>query len=115
MNTVSPLHEAVLQSQKRLPEYNQAYSDGFELEEAPRPWARAFVLTNFFRSEHVRVTGFERVERYEDLELGDLASYSMGRYTTPATRSSSSVRRPSWTRAHLAMMVKARSRGGRTW
>jgi autotransporter-associated beta strand protein len=83
MNTVSPLHEAVLQSQKRLPEYNQAYSDGFELEEAPRPWARAFVLTNFFRSEHVRVTGFERVERYEDLELGDLASYSMGRYTDP--------------------------------
>ncbi len=83
MNTVSPLHEAVLQSQKRLPEYNQAYSDGFELEEAPRPWARAFVLTNFFRSEHVQVTGFERVERYEDLELVDLASYSMGRYTDP--------------------------------
>ena len=83
MNTVSPLHEAVLQSQKRLPEYNRAYSDGFELEEAPRPWARAFVLTNFFRSEHVQVSGFERVERYEDLELGDLAAYSMGRYTDP--------------------------------
>jgi len=83
MNTVSPLHEAVLQSQRRLPEYNQAYSDGFELKEGKRPWPRAFVLTNYFRSEHVQVTGFERVERYEDLELGDLASYSMGRYTDP--------------------------------
>jgi autotransporter-associated beta strand protein len=83
MNTVSPLHEAVLQSQRRLPAYNQVYSDGFELEEGKRPWARAFVLTNFFRSEHLEVTGFERIERYEDLELGDLAAYSMGRYTDP--------------------------------
>jgi autotransporter-associated beta strand protein len=41
------------------------------------------VLTNYFRSEHLQVTGFERVERYEDLELGDLAAYSMGRYTDP--------------------------------
>jgi autotransporter-associated beta strand protein len=31
----------------------------------------------------LQVTGFERVERYEDLELGDLAAYSMGRYTDP--------------------------------
>jgi autotransporter-associated beta strand protein len=83
MNTVSPLHEAVLQSQRRLPEYNQVYSDGFELKERQRPWPRAFVLTNYFRSEHSQVTGFERVERYEDLELGDLAAYSMGRYTDP--------------------------------
>ncbi len=83
MNAVSPLHESVLRSQRRLPEYNQVYPDGFELEEGRRPWSRAFVLTNFFRSEHLQVTGFERVERYEDLELGDLAAYSMGRYTDP--------------------------------
>ena len=83
MNTVSPLHEAVLQSQRRLPAYNRTYSDGFELEEGRRPWARAFVLTNYFRSEHLQVTGFDRVERYQDLELGDLVAYSMGRYTDP--------------------------------
>lgn len=83
-NTVSPLHEAVLQSQRRLPEYNQVYADGFELKERPRPWARAFVLTNYFRSDQAQVTGFERVERYEDLRLGDLAAYSMGRYTNPS-------------------------------
>lgn len=61
LNTVSPLHQAVLQSQRRLPEYNQVYPDGFELKEGQRPWPRAFVLTNYFRSDHSKVTGFERV------------------------------------------------------
>jgi len=86
-NTVSPLHEAVLQSQRRLPQYNQVYPDGFELKEGQRPWPRAFVLTNYFRSDHLNVTGFERVERYQDLRLGDLAAYSMGRYTDPSDTS----------------------------
>ncbi len=76
-NTVSPLHEAVLQSQRRLPQYNQVYPDGFELKEGQRPWPRAVVLTNYFRSDHLNVTGFERVERYQDLRLGDLAAYSV--------------------------------------
>jgi len=87
VNTVSPLHEAVLQSQRRLSEYNKVYSDGFELKEGKRPWPRAFVLTNFFRSDHMDVTGFDRVERYQDLELGDVAAYSMGRYTDPSDTS----------------------------
>ena len=87
VNTVSPLHEAVLQSQRRLPEYNQVYPDGFELKEGQRPWPRAFVLTNYFRSGHSKVTGFERIERYEDLRLGDVAAYSMGRYTDPSKTS----------------------------
>jgi autotransporter-associated beta strand protein len=87
INTVSPLHEAVLQSQRRLPEYNEVYPDGFELKEGERPWPRAFVLTNYFRSAHLQVTGFERVERYQDLELGDLVAYSMGRYTDPSDTS----------------------------
>ena len=83
-NTVSPLHEAVLQSQRELPEYNRTYGDGFELKEGQRPWPRAFVLTNYFRSNYLQATGFERVERYQDLRLGDLAAYSMGRYTNPS-------------------------------
>lgn len=87
LNTVSPLHEAVLQSQRRLPDYNQVYPDGFELKEGQRPWSRAFVLTNYFRSDQPKATGFERVERYEDLRLGDLVAYSMGRYTDPSDTS----------------------------
>lgn len=87
VNTVSPLHEAVLQSQRRLSEYNRVYEDGFELKEGQRPWPRAFVLTNYFRSDHLQWTGFERVERYQDLQLGDLAAYSMGRYTEPSDAS----------------------------
>ena len=87
INTVSPLHEAVLQSQRRWPDYNRVYPDGFELEEGQRAWPRAFVLTNYLRSDHVNITGFERVERYQDLRLGDLAAYSMGRYTDPSDTS----------------------------
>lgn len=83
VNAVSPLHEAVLRSQRRLLEYNQTYRDGFELHEAERPWTRAFVLTNFFRSDHVEGSGFERVERYEDLELGDLAVPIIDASSTP--------------------------------
>jgi autotransporter-associated beta strand protein len=87
INTVSPLHEAVLRAQRRLPKYNRTYRDGFELNESERTWARAFVLTNFFRSRHSVTVGFERVRHYEDLELGDLAAYSMGRYTDPSDAS----------------------------
>jgi autotransporter-associated beta strand protein len=84
VNTVSPLHEAVLQSQRRLAEYNQTYSDGFELKERERAWPRAFVLANYFRADHAKATGFQRIQHYEQLEFGDLAAYAMGRYTDPA-------------------------------
>jgi autotransporter-associated beta strand protein len=84
LNTVSPLHQAVLDSQRRLPEYNQAYEDGFELDEAGRTWPRAFVLTNYFRSEHAKRTGFDPVQRYDLVEVGDVAAYAMGRYTDPS-------------------------------
>ena len=84
VNTVSPLHHAVLQSQKRRPEYNRSYEDGFTLRESERAWARAFVLTNFFRSDFASSTGFERLLNHESVRNGDLVAYSLGRYIDPA-------------------------------
>ena len=87
VNTVSPLHEAVLQSQGRLPAYNQVYSDGFALEEGQRPWSRAFVLTNFFRAEYAKSSGLAPVLRFEALRSGDIGAYAMGRYVDPSDAS----------------------------
>ena len=50
LNTVSPLHEAVLQAQRRQGEYNRAYSEAFTLRESLRPWSRAFVVAQYLRS-----------------------------------------------------------------
>ena len=87
VNTVSPLHEAVLQSQRRLPAYNQVYSDGFALKEGERPWSRAFVLTNFFRAEYAKSTGLAPVLGFEELRSGDIGAYAMGRYVDPSDAS----------------------------
>ena len=87
VNTVSPLHEAVLQSQRSLAEYNEVYPDGFSLEEGPRPWARAFVLANYLRADYAKSTGFEPVLNAEGLQPGDIAAYEMGRYTNPSDAS----------------------------
>jgi hypothetical protein len=84
LNTVSPLHEAVLQSQRRWDEHNRAYSEGFALRESWRPWSRAFVVTQYLRSDHAEVTGFEPVENFEDLRPGDIGAYAMGRYAKPS-------------------------------
>lgn len=83
LNTVSPLHEAVLQSQRRWEENNRAYSEGFALRESRRPWARAFVVTQYLRGEHAEMTGFEPVKNFEDLQPGDIGAYAMGRYAKP--------------------------------
>lgn len=87
VNAVSPLHHAVLQSQRNLPAYNQTYEDGFQLNESTRPWPRAFVLTNYFRSEYASSTGFERLGSHETIRAGDLAAYSLGRYVDPGDSS----------------------------
>lgn len=84
LNTVSPLHEAVLQSQRKLPEYNRAYSEDFALRESRRPWARAFVVTQYLRDDHAEATGFEPVTDFERLQPGDIGAYAMGRYTKPS-------------------------------
>jgi autotransporter-associated beta strand protein len=87
INTVSPLHQAVLQSQRRLPEYNRAYPNGFILEEARRPWARAFVLANYFRTPYAMATGMAPVPDFEELRAGDIVAYAMGRYANPSDQS----------------------------
>lgn len=84
LNTVSPLHEAVLQSQRRLSEHNHAYSEDFTLRERLRPWPRAFVVTQYLRSDYAEATGFEKVANFEDLQPGDIGAYAMGRYAKPA-------------------------------
>ena len=83
LNTVSPLHAAVLHSQRHLPEHNQAYSEDFVLRERRRPWARAFVVTHYLRAGHVETTGFKPVEDFAKLQPGDIVAYAMGRYTKP--------------------------------
>jgi hypothetical protein len=87
LNTVSPLHEAVLQSQRRLKEHNQVYSEDFALRESRRPWPRAFVVTQYLRSEHAKATGFEPVTNFESLQAGDIGAYAMGRYAKPSDES----------------------------
>jgi hypothetical protein len=87
LNTVSPLHEAVLQSQRQRPEYNHAYSEDFVLRESRRPWARAFVVTHHLRSDHAKATGFEPIPNFEDLQSGDIGAYAMGRYAKPSDES----------------------------
>lgn len=87
VNTVSPLHEAVLQSQRRLPLYNQAYPNGFALEEGRRPWSRAFVLANYFRADYAKSTGAAPVLDFEALRAGDIGAYAMGRYADPSDAS----------------------------
>ncbi len=87
LNTVSPLHEAVLQSQRRWDAHNRAYSDDFVLRESRRPWSRAFVVTHYLRSDHAKATGFEPVPNFEDLRPGDIGAYAMGRYAKPTDES----------------------------
>jgi hypothetical protein len=87
LNTVSPLHEAVLQSQRRWDEHNRAYSEGFALRESRRAWSRAFVVTQYLRSDHAQATGFEPVTNFEDLKPGDIGAYAMGRYAKPSDES----------------------------
>ncbi|MGB5809687.1 MAG: hypothetical protein WBG86_04100, partial [Polyangiales bacterium] len=87
LNTVSPLHEAVLQSQRRLPEHNKAYSEDFVLRERWRPWSRSFVVTDYFRAEHTKTTGFKPVTNFEELRPGDIGAYAMGRYAKPTDES----------------------------
>ena len=84
LNTVSPLHEAVLQSQRRRDEHNHVYSEDFALRENRRPWSRAFVVTQYLRSDHAEATGFEPVTDFEDLRPGDIGAYAMGRYAKPS-------------------------------
>ena len=84
LNTVSPLHEAVLQSQRRLPQHNQAYSEDFALREKWRPWPRAFVVAQFLRGDYAREAGFEPVTDFEQLRAGDIGAYAMGRYAKPS-------------------------------
>ena len=84
LNTVSPLHEAVLQSQRRLGEHNQVYSEDFALREGRRPWPRAFVVARYLRSDHAKATGFEPVANFESLQPGDIGAYAMGRYAKPS-------------------------------
>ncbi len=87
LNTVSPLHEAVLQSQRQWDELNRAYSEDFVLRESRRPWSRAFVVTHYLRSDHAKATGFEPVPNFEDLQPGDIGAYAMGRYAKPTDES----------------------------
>jgi len=87
LNTVSPLHEAVLQSQRRWEEHNRVYSEDFTLRESRRPWSRAFVVTHYLRSDHAKATGFEPVPNFEDLQPGDIGAYALGRYAKPSDES----------------------------
>jgi autotransporter-associated beta strand protein len=84
LNTVSPLHEAVLQAQRRQSEYNRVYSEAFTLRERLRPWSRAFVVAQYLRSREAAATGFEQVSSFEDLRSGDIGAYAMGRYAKPS-------------------------------
>ncbi|MEM9731561.1 MAG: hypothetical protein AAF997_23500 [Myxococcota bacterium] len=84
LNTVSPLHEAVLQSQRRLAEHNKAYSEDFTLRERLRPWPRAFVVTQFLRADYADETGFQSISDFRNLKAGDIGAYAMGRYAKPA-------------------------------
>jgi len=84
LNTVSPLHEAVLQAQRRQDEYNRVYSENFALRESRRPWSRAFVVAQYLRSREAPATGFEIVSSFEDLRSGDIGAYAMGRYAKPS-------------------------------
>jgi len=84
LNTVSPLHEAVLQAQRRQDEHNRVYSEDFALRESRRPWSRAFVVTQYLRSSEAPATGFEIVSSFEDLRSGDIGAYAMGRYAKPS-------------------------------
>jgi hypothetical protein len=87
LNTVSPLHEAVLQSQRQREEHNRVYSEGFALRESRRPWSRAFVVTQYLRSDYAKATGFEPVDDFEDLRPGDIGAYATGRYAKPSDES----------------------------
>jgi len=87
LNTVSPLHQAVLQVQRERDEHNRVYSEGFALREHRRPWPRAFVVAQYFRSHDAPATGFELVASFEALRAGDIGAYAMGRYAKPSDES----------------------------
>lgn len=87
LNTISPLHHAVLQAQRGRDEHNRAYSEDFALREHRRPWARAFVVAQYFRSGDAPATGFQVVTSFEDLRPGDIGAYAMGRYAKPSDES----------------------------
>lgn len=87
LNTVSPLHAAVLRSQQRRDEHNRVYSEDFALRESRRPWPRAFVVAQYLRSDYLEETGFDPVTNFEDLHPGDIGAYAMGRYAKPTDES----------------------------
>jgi autotransporter-associated beta strand protein len=84
LNTISPLHQAVLQAQRGRDEHNRLYSEDFALRESRRPWSRAFVVAQYLRSGDASATGFETVTSFEDLRSGDIGAYAMGRYAKPS-------------------------------
>jgi autotransporter-associated beta strand protein len=87
LNTISPLHHAVLHAQRRRDEHNRVYSEDFALRESRRPWPRAFVVTQYLRSDEAPATGFQVVTSFEDLRSGDIGAYAMGRYAKPSDES----------------------------
>ena len=84
LNTISPLHQAVLQAQRGRDEHNRLYSEDFALRESRRPWSRAFVVAQYLRSGDAPATGFETLTSFEDLRSGDIGAYAMGRYAKPS-------------------------------
>jgi autotransporter-associated beta strand protein len=87
LNTVSPLHHAVLHAQRGRDEHNRVYSEDFALRERRRPWPRAFVVAQYLRSGDAPTTGFDVVTNFEDLRAGDIGAYAMGRYAKPSDES----------------------------
>ena len=107
LNTVAPLHDAVLQAQRSNPVFQgqaqpAGQSESITLDEANEPWTQADAAQYFYTGVTdgtaagavygARGTnGFETVKDLRTVRSGDLLAYSTGIYTDPKNPDSASI------------------------
>ncbi len=92
LNSVAPLHDAVLQAQRANPLFNgtaTAYGKvKVALNEKNEPWTQADALQAFFSGGSSQwgahdTNGFQTIQDISSVQAGDLIAYSLGIYTDP--------------------------------
>ncbi|MGT2488896.1 S8 family serine peptidase [Methylobacterium oryzae CBMB20] len=98
MESVAPLHDAVLQGQRGNPDFNTEahpyHAKAFSIDEAKKPWTQADVLEAFLGDREGsrdgfgagKGTGFDTVDGIAHVRPGDVIAYALGTYTNPSAK-----------------------------
>jgi len=85
LNSLAPLHAAVLGAARQEHIFNQGFKlqDGtpYTLDEKDQPWSRADVLaTTLSKSTAAGANGFAQIKDFGSLQAGDVVAYATGVY-----------------------------------